>query len=100
MSLSSQQKKQFRTIGHNLNPVVTVAAKGLSDTVLDEIHRALKDHELIKIKLIAERASKAELIASICEQTGAEQVQSIGNVVLLFKLAKKRNAKLSNLTNP
>ena len=46
MSLSSSQKKQFRTIGHNLSPVVSVASKGLSKSVMDEINRALNDHEL------------------------------------------------------
>ena len=50
MNLSQSQKKQFRSIGHSLHPLVTVATKGLSETVMAEINRALFDHELIKVK--------------------------------------------------
>ncbi|MDP4918106.1 MAG: YhbY family RNA-binding protein, partial [Haliea sp.] len=38
--------KQLRAIGHKLKPVVTVAGNGLSDNVLQEVQRALGDHEL------------------------------------------------------
>ena len=52
MPLSPDRKKQYRSLGHNLNPVVTVAGNGLSDAVLEELNRALDDHELIKVKLM------------------------------------------------
>ena len=43
--------KQLRTIGHKLKPIVTVAGNGITDGVVNELERALTDHELIKIKL-------------------------------------------------
>ncbi len=46
--MSKRDTKQLRAIGHKLKPVVTVAGKGLSETVRLEIERALTDHELIK----------------------------------------------------
>lgn len=98
MSLSSSQKKQFRTIGHDLSPVVSVASKGLSASVVEEINRALNDHELIKVKIMAEKESRKAIIATMCEQCNAELVQEIGKIALIFRLAKKRNTKLSNLT--
>ncbi|OUS41029.1 RNA-binding protein, partial [Oleispira antarctica] len=30
MAISAEQKKAMRSIGHNLNPVVTIAGNGLS----------------------------------------------------------------------
>ena len=48
--LSSKEKKRLRAIGHTLNPIVTIAGNGFSDGVKAEIERALKDHELIKLK--------------------------------------------------
>lgn len=48
MKISNEDKKQLRRLGHKINPVVTVATKGLSENVLAEINRALIDHELIK----------------------------------------------------
>ena len=55
--------KQLRAIGHKLNPVVTIAGKGLSETVSAELDRALTDHELIKVKIaVGSREARAELI--------------------------------------
>ena len=48
MTTSATDKKHLRRLGHNLKPVVTIATKGLTDTVNAEIDRALN-----KIILIA-----------------------------------------------
>ena len=59
MTTSNEDKKYLRRLGHNLKPVVTIAAKGLTEPVCAEIERALADHELIKIKLaVGDRAAK------------------------------------------
>ncbi len=98
MSNNTQQHKQLRAIGHRLKPCVTVAGNGLSESVVDEIFRALRQHELIKIKLaIAERDLRRGIVREISEITGADVVQEIGKVVLLFKKAAKPDPKLSNL---
>lgn len=98
MPLSTQLKKRFRTIGHKLKPVVTVAEKGVSENVLAEINRALEDHELIKIKLVVmDREDKAVLAKAIIEPTLAELVHTIGNVILIYRAAQKPKEKLSNV---
>ncbi len=98
MPLSADRKKQLRTLGHNLNPVVTVAGNGLSETVMAEIDRALNDHELIKVKFaVGDRDIKKQLITEMINQTGAQIAQQIGNIALIVREAKKPNAKLSNL---
>lgn len=98
MKLTPEQKKRFRTIGHQLSPIVTVAEKGLTDTVSAEIERALNDHELIKVKVISEdRSKKSALIESLCKSTGAELVQQIGHIALILRKAKEPNPKLSNI---
>ena len=91
-------KKQLRTIGHHLNPVVTVAGGGLSDGVTAEIERALDDHELIKIKLaIEDREQRRSIAEEICSAANAELVQSIGKVVLILRKHQSPNPKTSNL---
>ncbi len=98
MALSPETKKHFRTLGHGLNPVVTVAGNGLSEGVLGELNRALEDHELIKVKLaINDREERAATAESLCAQTGAELVQEIGKIALIFRAAKKPNSKKSNV---
>lgn len=98
MALTNEQKKRYRAIGHGLKPVVTIAGNGLSEGVMSEIERALDDHELIKVKLaISEKSSRQQACQIISEQTGADVVQEIGKVVLLFRPAQKPKQHLSNL---
>ena len=42
---ANQDIKQLRAIGHKLKPVVTIAGKGLTEGVINELDRALTDHE-------------------------------------------------------
>lgn len=101
MSLSNEQRKQYRNIGHALNPVVTIAGNGLSHNVIAEINRALDDHELIKVKVaIADRETRAAAIEELCKKTQAIDVQQIGKVALIYRAAKRPNTKLSNLHKP
>lgn len=96
--LSQAQKKQFRTIGHKLNPVVTLGESGLSDNVKKELNRALEDHELIKVKIPAgERSEKQKLIDALCLSESCVLVQKVGNMILVYRAAKKPNHKLSNI---
>lgn len=98
MTLTAAQKKRFRSIGHNLKPVVTVASNGLSAGVLEETMRALTDHELIKVKFaVGDREAKKALISELCTHMNAELVQTIGNIALIYKQAKEPNSALSNI---
>jgi RNA-binding protein len=98
MPLDSDRKKQLRTIGHQLNPVVMISERGLSEGVGLELERALEDHELIKVKLgLADPAGRRELTEELCRQHRAELVQAVGKVVLIYRAAQKPNPKLSNL---
>lgn len=101
MELSNSKKKQLRTIGHNLNPIVTIAEKGLTEAIAKELNRALDDHELIKIKIsINDPAERKAIAEQLCRQHNATLVQSIGKVALLLRHAKEPKEKLSNLLRP
>jgi len=98
MPLSAERKKQFRALGHKLSPIVTIADKGLSEGVRAELNRALDDHELIKVKIAAsERADRKALVDELAALPGAEVVQQVGKVALLYRGNPKPNPKLSNL---
>ncbi len=98
MSLSQAQKKAFRSIGHHLDPVVTVSENGASEGVLAELERALSDHELIKIKLaLPERDERRAMLDELVNTSGAETVQTIGKMALLYRRNPQANPKLSNL---
>jgi RNA-binding protein len=98
MSIPNDDKKHYRRLGHKLKPVVTIASNGLSDTVRAEIDRALRDHELIKIKFSAsDRASRRAISDEICNSLECELAQSIGRVSLMFRKSPTPDPKLSNL---
>ena len=98
MSLTPEQKKQYRTIGHNLNPIVTVAGKGLTENIQLEVDRALEDHELIKVKFaVGDREIKKQLIKELGTIVEATIVQEIGNIALIYRPSIDPNPKLSNL---
>ena len=90
MTLNNRQTRHLRGLAHHLKPVVTVADKGLTENVMAEIENALDRHELVKIKLRADRETRAALIDSILAQSGAERVQTIGQVVSVFRRNPKK----------
>ena len=97
-SSTTVNARQLRSIGHRLKPVVTVAQRGFTDTIRDEINRALVDHELIKISVRrGSRPERKAVIEEICLACNAELIQSIGNVALLYRHSEKPYPRLSNL---
>ena len=94
---SQQDKKRFRTIGHQLRPVITVGNKGLTEQLMQELERALTDHELIKIKIMGDREEREKISSQILDQTGATCIQSVGGMVLIMRPAAKPKPHLSNL---
>lgn len=95
--ISQSDKKRFRAIAHHLKSVVTISGNGLSENVLAELARALGDHELIKVRIVGDREERAEISEAMLEATGAELVQAIGGVAVIYKAAKKPNPSLSNV---
>ena len=86
MPLTESQRKNLRRLGHGLNPVVMIGASGLSNAVLEEAEGALDHHELVKIKVrVGDRAARDEIIGRLCAETGAELVQRIGHMALLYR---------------
>jgi len=65
--------------------------KGLTEAVLNELDIALEHHELIKVKLsVDDRRVRKQLIDRICQHSQAEQVQTIGKTVSIYRLNKEK----------
>lgn len=98
MTLTAAQKKQYRAIAHDLNPVIIVGDKGLGEGLMQELNRALDDHELIKVKVaFNDRDDRANVIDDLCQKTQSTLVQTIGKIAVILRKADKPNPKLSNL---
>jgi putative YhbY family RNA-binding protein len=86
IELTPEQRRALRAAAHHLHPVVTVAGNGLSPSVRREIDRALKAHELIKVKLAGiEREAREALLAEVCAELQCAPVQHIGNILILWR---------------
>ena len=84
--LTAAERKALKAKAHKLDPVVHIGAKGLTEEVMAEIDRALDAHELIKVRAGSmERDARDEAFDSICARTGAEAVQQVGKVFVLFR---------------
>jgi len=90
MKLNTKIKQQYRAKAHKLKPVVMIAGKGLTETVNQEINRALFDHELIKIRIsVADREERRQLFADICKNHRAAPIQLIGMIATLYRKSDK-----------
>ncbi|RBP51466.1 ribosome assembly RNA-binding protein YhbY [Arenicella xantha] len=98
MTLTGKQKNYLRGIAHNLNPVVMIGGKGLTEAVMKEIELALDQHELIKIKLPSnEKAEKVAILAQITSKSKSEPVQLIGRVGVVYRPNKEPKLALPSI---
>jgi RNA-binding protein len=84
--VNSADKKNFRAQAHTLKPVIMIGQSGLTAAVLTEIELALNTHELIKIRIRAEREDRKLISEKICAETGAELIQTIGQITVVYRL--------------
>ncbi|MBI5791009.1 MAG: YhbY family RNA-binding protein [Rhodocyclales bacterium] len=86
IEISPTQRRALRAAAHHLKPVVSISQKGLTPSVLAEIDRCLKAHELIKLRLYGiEREVREALFLEICTALDCAEVQHIGNLLVLWR---------------
>jgi len=84
--MTPAERKALKAKAHKLDPVVHVGAKGLTEEVIAEVDRALRAHELIKVRAASmDRDAREQAFGESAEKTGAETVQHIGKVFVLFR---------------
>jgi putative YhbY family RNA-binding protein len=86
IEITPAQRRALRAAAHHLNPVVSISQKGLTPSVLAEIDRCLKAHELIKVRLYGiEREDRPALFTEIFTALDCAEVQHIGNLLVLWR---------------
>jgi len=90
MRLTDKQVRFLRGRAHALKPIIQVGQKAINPGVIAETHRALNDHELIKLRIATgDRDSRNALLAELVSATDCVLVTRIGHVAVLFKPNKK-----------
>jgi RNA-binding protein len=86
MPLNDAQRKHLRRLGHDRSPIVLVGQGGLGPNLVAEMDRALRDHELVKVRArVGDRGERDQVLAGLAAQTASELVQQIGHVGLFYR---------------
>ncbi len=86
MALTEKQLRFLRGKAHALKPVVMLGNKGLTDNIVAETVQALRDHELIKVRVrAADRAGREAALAELVTRTACTLVTRIGHVAVLYR---------------
>jgi RNA-binding protein len=95
--LKGSQRKYLRGAAHSYKPLVQIGKEGLSEGVLNAIDDALEAHELIKVKIAAERDERERIVPVIEERLDCECVGTVGRMAILYREqpdAEKRMIKV------
>ena len=85
LELTGKQRKFLRGQAHALRPVVRIGKHGLTDAVRQQTLDAFVSHELIKIKMEAEREERGDLAAGLAAACDAAVAGVIGGVAILYR---------------
>ncbi len=97
MKLRGKQKRYLRSQAHHLKPIFQIGKDGLSEVWLDEVLKALDKRELLKVNILQNSLVEVEDVKEFIENNSdAQVIQTIGNVLVLFKKSDKaENQKIS-----
>lgn len=92
--LNSRQRAQLRGMANGLSPVVMLGKEGLGEQTVKQTDEVLEARELIKIKCLESCPQTArEAADGIASAVGAEVVQVIGGVAVLYRKSKEKVPK-------
>ena len=96
MDLTGKQKRYLRAEAHHLTPIVQIGKGGLTNEIKTSIRKALDARELIKVAILQNSDTDINDVAEEIEEMSFDVVQKIGRILVVFKVAEKReNRKLS-----
>ena len=104
--MTGKERAGWRAKANKLDPLFQIGKGGVNDALLKQTDDALRARELIKLKVLLESSpvTPREAADALAAATGADVIQVIGGVIVLYrespelkeKLAQKeRNKKLA-----
>lgn len=94
MQLRGKQKRFLRAQANHLQPIFAVGKEGLTKQWLAQLDGALDRQELIKVNILQNAdVTTAELKDFIEQHTDIQVVQSIGRVLVLFKVSANKDLR-------
>ena len=83
--LNGAARTYLRGRAHGLKPAVHLGKEGLTEGVAASIDASLRAHELVKVRLAADRDERRELAAAIEQRLECECVGIVGHMAILYR---------------
>lgn len=104
--MTGKERAAWRAKANSLEPLFQIGKGGISDALIKQTDDALRARELIKLKVLLDSSpvSVRDAANEIAEKIGAEVIQVIGGVIVLYReseelkqkaLQKEKNKKLA-----
>jgi len=88
--ITSKQRSYLRSLANNINPVLILGKGGIDEDVIKQADDVLEARELIKVNVLKNSMlDTREACSRLCDATGAEPVQVIGNKFVIYRPSKE-----------
>src|SRR6188472_351665 len=85
--LTGKQRSYLRSLAHHLNPMVSIGKEGVTEGVVDALGQVLRDHELVKVKILeASPISRKDAAEPLAFATGSHLVGQVGRIVIVYRM--------------
>ena len=82
---SRAEARALKSRAQTLEPVLKLGKAGISDAFLKSLDQALKDQELVKIRLTEFKETRKTVAPDLATRSGSHLITLIGNVVVLYR---------------
>ena len=93
--MTGKERAAFRAQANTLEPLFQIGKGGISDALIKQTDDALTARELIKLKVLLESSPETprEVANALSEATGADVIQVIGGVIVLWRESPENREK-------
>ncbi len=93
--MNSKERAALRAAANPLEPIFQIGKEGISENLISQLDDALDARELFKIRVHLETSPKKprELADELQSLLGAEVIQVIGGVIVLYRKADEEKIK-------
>jgi len=88
MTIDIKRRQELRGRARLMEPHARIGKNGLTDPVVAQVRRMFNTRELVKVKLLRsfmESNDRKKAALELAKKTGAELVDQVGFVVVLFR---------------
>lgn len=97
--MNSKQRSYLKGLAQKIEPLVIVGKNGINENVINQINEVLEARELIKIKVLKNADFKAADVGNeIAADVKAELVQTVGGMVVLYRISKRKDIEHIDIT--